>query len=78
MFLKISQSLQKPPAPESFQGTDLRLATLLKRDSGTDVFLWILRNFCKTYPASGIAWVEKRHLHSVTTRKYWLPGKSER
>ena len=25
------------------------IATLLKRDSNTDVFLWILKNFQKTY-----------------------------
>ena len=38
-FSKFTGKFKNSPLPDS------RPATLLKRDSGTDVFLWILRNF---------------------------------
>ena len=45
--LKFWKIHRKTPVPESFfiEVAGLKPATLLKRDSGTGVFLWILRNF---------------------------------
>ena len=49
MFLKISQNSQKNVCARVClffnKVVDLRPATLLKRDPGTGIFLWILRNF---------------------------------
>ena len=46
MLLEISQNSQKTPVPESlfYKAADWDLQLYLKRDSGTEVFLWILRN----------------------------------
>ena len=52
-FLKISQNSQEKTCVRvsfliKLQNSGLRPATLLK-DSGTGVFLWILRNFLRTF-----------------------------
>ena len=47
LFLEILQYSQETPVLESFsrKGQLLSPATLIKRDSNTGVFLWLLRNF---------------------------------
>ena len=47
VFLKVSQYTQETPALMCLfnKVVHLRHETLLKRDTNTDVFLWILQNF---------------------------------
>ena len=59
VFLKISQNSQENTSARCpfLIKKDLRPATVLKRDSGTDVFLWILRNFKNTFFKEHLRWL---------------------
>ena len=68
-FKKFRKIRKKTPVPESFfnKVAGLRSANLLKRDSDTCVFLWILRNLKEQFFLQSTSW--RLLLHKYIQRK---------